>query len=161
MHMAQTQLSAEHSQLGRRIRNGSVDPAAWRIDRSVVGSRLKAAVFRTTNVIISSLAIPAGASFAMACMAVMPKGVAALPNPMKFALREAAIACRAGKFLVVFGNILHKSGCSQRVKMRSVPACRAVSIRPPQKHIAPPTVTHRRIACGILSNIPFASACVL
>lgn len=82
--------------VGSTTQYGSVDPAAARNARTLVGSSSTAEEFRAMNMHISSLAaLPSLLAFCSSAIASMPKGVAALPRPRKLAARLSVMGAMA------------------------------------------------------------------
>ena len=80
-----------------RIPAGSVDPAAARSAITPVGNSVTLDVLIARNNAIEFVAVPLqGFSLSNSCIARMPKGVAALPNPRAFADMFMIIAPMAG-----------------------------------------------------------------
>ena len=105
------------------------------------------AVFRTVNITIEGVAVsPAFSSSARAFIASIPKGVAALPSPSRFAVMFMQMAWNALPFL----SISRKSPPSIKEKpfaSTSVsPDLSAMRISPPQKHIPPQRYMHSSTA---------------
>ena len=80
-----------------RIPAGSTESAAARSAITPVGSRVTLEVFMARNMTMESVAVPGcGLSLSSSCMALIPKGVAALPRPSALADIFKIIAPMAG-----------------------------------------------------------------
>ena len=76
---------------------GSAELKFMRIAMTVVGISVTLDVFRASNVHIAGEAVSlSGFSFCNSCIALMPMGVAALPNPNMLALKLDIIYPNAG-----------------------------------------------------------------
>src|SRR5512132_708463 len=121
-----------------RMPAGSADPAAARSAMTPVGSSVTLDVLIARNSTIALLAVPfAGLSASRCCMARMPNGVAALPNPSTFEDIFRIIAPIAGWVGGTCGNSLCISGRSSRAIMLNRPPASATFISPRNSVITP------------------------
>ena len=137
---------AEVHSAGSRISVGEAEPYSCLKSATVVGTRCMQAVFITTNLAISSLAVSfLGLSACSLLMASKPNGVAAFPRPRIFAVIFIAIASRV---LSSFsrGNNSFKRGESNLQRALVNPLSSAICIRPFQRQIIPISLILRLIA---------------
>ena len=81
----------------------------------VVGINCTAAVFRTANMHMASLAeLQFLFTFCNSFIARIPRGVAAFPSPRKFAVKFITIDVIAGLFLGTSGNNIFNNGVAAR-----------------------------------------------
>lgn len=79
----------------------------------------------------------AGGSFCMAFTVAMPEGVAALPNPKRFAVRFIVTAFMTSGQCAASLNSSLVTGDSIRAMTAVMPAFSHIFISPPQRHIEP------------------------
>ncbi len=141
--------------------NGLTEPAARRRAISVVGMRETDDVFSTANVTMSSLASseqPFGSdSFSIA---FMPRGVAALPRPRRFALMFAAISSVPMLLLQASGKSSFMSGDMSFASSRHAPHFEYTSIIPHQSAVSPRSDIERETAFEAPSIIAEARASI-
>lgn len=120
------------------ISAGLTEPAADRRAMIVAGTKVNPVVHRARSVHIAGEAVSLfGLSFCSSCMALMPKGVTALPKPSMLALTVMTIAPIAGWLRGTLENKTRITGLSSRAKKRTIPACSAIFKTPSHKHITP------------------------
>ncbi len=125
----------EHIQVGMRISEGAVLPAAALKAMTVVGNRQGGAQPIKVKVMRSS---PASPSFVFSSFlaAERESGVAAFPIPRRFAESAAAVSSLPIPLLQAFGNARRIIGLIRRdISLRAPHFC-ATDIIPPQRHIS-------------------------
>ena len=126
------------SQTAGRISKGAADPACIRSSPTVVGSRSRAAVLSTTNMAMWLVATPGvEESLFSSCMALMPRGVAALPSPSRLAEMFIEMAPMAGPAGSRPGKASRVRGERARLMMWVSPAFSATFISPHHRHMVP------------------------
>src|SRR5512144_801772 len=145
-----------------RMPAGSADPAAARSAMTPVGSNVTLDVLLARNRAIALLAVPfTGLSVSRCCMARMPNGVAALPNPTTFEDMFRIIAPMAGCVGGTCGNSLCISGRSSRAIMLKRPPASATFISPRNSVIMPTRPMASVTAPCASSTIALATALMI
>ena len=117
---------------------GSSEPAVARNATTLVGSNVSPAVLMARNSTIALEAVPlTGFSLFSSSMALMPKGVAALPSPSRLADMFMIIAPIAGCSAGTSGNRRVIMGFISRAIIRNSPAFSTMRIRPRKSAITP------------------------
>ena len=121
-----------------RISNGRAAPNDARSAPIVAGMSWMDAVLITTNITIPSSAVPGFPEReAISFIAASPSGVAAFPNPSRFAARFIEIASCTGGSCAYFGNSLRSSGANRRASTSVRPPASAIFISPVHRQSIP------------------------
>ena len=129
---------AETTQTAGKISNGVVEPYCARNVPIKVGMSCSDAVFKTTNITIELFAtLEPWFCAAISFIAANPIGVAAFPNPKRFAVMFMQIAFAAGLSGGYAGNSRRSTGPNTWDRMAVRPPASAIFIRPVQAHIMP------------------------
>ena len=118
------------------ISKGASLPAAARREATVVGKSWMEAVFRTTSRQSSLLAIPPQPT-AILRAARMPRGVAALPSPRRFAETLAVTAASVSSSRLERGKSRRSTGRKAPARRAEIPQAFMTSITPLQRHRIP------------------------
>ena len=137
--------------------SGVGHPAALRKDATVAGNNCTDAVFSTTSLHNSSLAVPRQ-SRAMRSAARIPSGVAALPSPSRFAVTFADSAESVSGSRLASGNSPRSIGRNSRASPDAAPDTRNSSITPPHNISAPAIETHSSTADAAPVSAAFVTA---
>ena len=121
-----------------KIAAGSAEPAAARSAITPVGNNVTLEVLMARKRAIALVAVPfSRLSVSSACIARMPKGVAAFPRPRAFAERLRIIAPMAGCSGGTSGNNRTISGLVVRAMMSNKPPLSATFISPRNSAMTP------------------------
>ena len=115
------------------------------------------AVFSTTSRHSSSLATPPQ-PFAILLAARMPRGVAALPRPRRFADTLADTAARVSGSLQALGRSLRRTGRNSRASPAERPQAFMISMTPLQRQRTPAMARLSSMADRAPSSAAFATA---
>jgi hypothetical protein len=129
---------ADANQVVKTIPAGSFEPAAARSARTPVGMIASPAVLIARKSTMAFVAVPfTGFSRSSSCMARIPNGVAAFPNPRIFEPMLRIIALIAGWSSGTSGKRRRMTGAAADAIRRSRPPSDATFMRPMNKDITP------------------------
>ena len=149
------------NQVGRKMPTASADPTEARSDTTPEGRIASADVFMARNNTIALVAVPVlEFSLSSSSMALIPNGVAALPNPSILAAILRIIALIAGLSAGTFGKSRCITGPRARARLRSRPASSATRIRPRKKAMSPTRPMARSTAPPADDTMESVRACI-
>jgi hypothetical protein len=149
------------NQVGTKIPVASSDPAAARSPMTPEGRTASPAVLMARNNTIAFVAVPfSPLSLSSSSIALMPKGVAALPRPSMLLAMFMIIALIAGCSGGTVGNRRRMTGATARATSRSRPPSSATFISPRKNAITPISLREMSTALRESWRIALVSACI-